>query len=138
MIVQSQKRGFINERTVNMRKYLIILAVLSLFFWVTPRQGYTDIFLDKAGKIKLYGNIRFRQESDFDSTQSDGTLRKNRNRTRNATKLGLRYQPIEPLLFNIRMRTGGLGGQKGQTVGAVTIVQNGFRETRGDFYIDKA
>ena len=57
--------------------------------------------------IDLYGDLRLRYESDFDSVKADGTTgREDRHRLRTRARLGLKITPTDLLTFDVRLRYG--------------------------------
>ncbi len=57
-------------------------------------------------KLKIYGDVRLRAESDWDSLQSDGTERVDRDRLRVRARIGFNYAYDEHISFGARLRTG--------------------------------
>lgn len=55
---------------------------------------------------KLFGDLRVRLESDYDSQRADGTLRDDRDRLRVRVRAGLEYAPDDRLTFAFRIRSG--------------------------------
>lgn len=113
----------------------------SLLFVITTLWGLglcgnvlADIPIDKDEKLKLYGDFRLRQEADFDSMQSNGIERKDRNRTRIRFRLGAKYEPLDDLLINVRGRTGAI---KSQQSPHLTVIESGW-DVKGDFFLDTA
>lgn len=116
-------------------KYTSLLFSI-LILWILGLCGnvLADIPIDKDEKLKLYGDFRLRQEADFDSMQSNGIERKDRDRTRIRFRLGTQYQPIDDLLVNVRARTGAI---KSQQSPHLTVVESGW-DVKGDFFLDTA
>lgn len=65
-----------------------------------------EIALGPDGKLKLFGDYRFRLESDWDSMQSDGSERQDRDRSRMRLRFGFSYGFDEHYSFGGRLRTG--------------------------------
>lgn len=107
--------------------FIFIVCLLSI-----SQNSFAETGLAK--NLKPYGDFRLRQESDFDSTQTDRIQRKDRNRTRIRLRLGLKYEPASYLLFNLRARTGDI---KSQQSPHMTIFQRGASDIEGDFFLDK-
>lgn len=57
-------------------------------------------------RLRLYGDMRSRVESDWDSRRTDGTLRDDRDRLRARLRVGFEYTPNPSLAFGGRLRTG--------------------------------
>jgi len=70
-------------------------------------------------KLKIYGDVRLRAESDWDSLQSDGTERADRDRLRVRGRIGFNYAYDEHISFGARLRTGNPQDQQSphQTLG---------------------
>ena len=63
--------------------------------------------------VDLYGDVRLRYELDYDSVRSDGvTARDDRNRFRARLRLGMKIQPTDSLLFDVRGRYGDSDSQQ--------------------------
>lgn len=65
-----------------------------------------------GGKLKLSGDARLRLERDWDSTQSNGTKRDDRDRVRGRLRFGFDYQYSETVTFGGRLRTGSRESQQ--------------------------
>lgn len=78
----------------------IALATLAAF----PAQA--EVKLDEAGKIGLYGDARLRLEADWDSQNSSGGQRSDRNRLRTRLRVGLNIAPAEKIKLGFRLRSG--------------------------------
>ena len=59
-----------------------------------------------SDQLKIYGDIRLRLESDFDSQRSNGTDRDDRDRFRMRFRLGLTFTPQEKIEVGVRLRSG--------------------------------
>lgn len=81
----------------------MLLAVISVF--VLSTSAYTDTNI-QDDRLKLYGDVRLRLESDWDSTKSDGTERDDRDRMRGRLRFGFDYKYNDIVLFGGRLRTG--------------------------------
>jgi len=57
-------------------------------------------------KLKLYGDVRFRSELDWDSQRADGTFRTDRARLRYRLRFGFKYKWDENVEFGGRVRSG--------------------------------
>ena len=71
-----------------------------------------QIKLTDDGSFSLYGDLRLRWESDFDSQKADGSKREDRDRLRARARIGINYKPSDEFLFNIRLRTGDNNSQQ--------------------------
>lgn len=65
-----------------------------------------------CGKWTTYGDLRLRYEYDWDSRQSDGTPRDDRQRLRARARLGVSYEPDDNWKFDVRARTGAEDSQQ--------------------------
>jgi len=68
--------------------------------------GWAATPLDDAGKLSAYGDFRARVESDWDSRNSDGSMRDDRTRLRVRFRAGLTYKANDNISFGARLRTG--------------------------------
>jgi len=62
--------------------------------------------------LKPYADFRFRYENDWDSVNSSGEARDDRQRLRMRGRVGLKFQPNDVLLFDLRARTGDADSQQ--------------------------
>ena len=77
-------------------------------------------------RVDLYGDLRLRYELDYDSVRADGvTARDDRNRFRTRARLGLKIQPTDWFMFDIRGRYGDSDSQQSPHV---TLWQDGGSE----------
>ncbi len=83
---------------------LCSLAVIGSLLALTPAMAAIE--LDGAGKVKMYGDFRFRLESDWDSQRADGSERDDRDRARIRARLGFTVNPGDNTEFGVRFRTG--------------------------------
>ncbi|MBI4242420.1 MAG: putative porin [Candidatus Rokubacteria bacterium] len=81
----------------------IAVAALLGGFAASPAAAQADS--EKPSKPKFFGDVRLRAESDWDSLQSDGTLRADRHRLRLRLRLGFSYAYDDHLSFGGRLRT---------------------------------
>lgn len=105
--------------TVRMQ-FIKLLVLASLLLFTTPANS--DINLDPDGVLKIYGDLRLRYEQDWDSTTPTGAKRKDRDRLRARARVGLKYQMLQDLLINVRVRT---GDNQSQQSPHVTLWQDG-------------
>ena len=70
-------------------------------------------------RLAIYGDVRLRAESDWDSRQSDGMERADRDRLRVRARIGFNYAYDEHISFGARLRTGNPQDQQSphQTLG---------------------
>jgi hypothetical protein len=61
---------------------------------------------EKADKLKLFGDVRFRTELDRNSMKTDGTKRADRDRFRYRLRFGFKYALNENFEFGGRIRSG--------------------------------
>lgn len=115
-------------------KHLALLAALLTCMLVAPT-ATADIDLTDDGVLKAYADLRLRWESDFDSTAPSGAERRDRDRFRIRARVGFKYQPIDELLVNLRIR---YGAQDSQQSPHVTIWQDhGDAGIQDQFVIDR-
>ena len=93
-------------------KILLTLTIVYLAVIAIPEPVYPEMILGEDGKLKLYGDLRFRLETDWDSQKSDGTERDDRTRARVRARLGLEYDPLSFLSFGARVVTGAKDSQQ--------------------------
>jgi len=77
--------------------------VTALALVVLPVEAQTPL---DDGKLTLYGDLRVRFESDWDSRREDGTLRDDRDRMRIRARVGLNWNPIDIVTVGVRLRSG--------------------------------
>jgi hypothetical protein len=65
-----------------------------------------------GGKLSLFGDVRLRLERDWDSMQSDGVEREDRDRMRARLRFGFTYHWSEVVSFGGRIRTGSRESQQ--------------------------
>lgn len=109
------------------------IAFAGVILWTAAaRYAAAEIALGDGNKLKVHGDMRFRVESDWDSMQSNGAKREDRDRTRMRFRLGFNYAYDEHYTVGGRVRSGAALDQQSphQTFG------DEF-ETKG-FNIDKA
>lgn len=89
-------------------------------FGIVGGTVYSPLHADEYGKeiadmVKIptvsdtltpYADFRFRYESDWDSVNSRGMPRADRDRLRIRGRIGLKFEPTESLSFEVRARTG--------------------------------
>jgi hypothetical protein len=110
---------------------ILLLAGAFLFSATTT----AAIPIDDAGKFSVYGDGRLRFEKDWDSYRSDGSQRSDRSRMRIRGRLGLVWQPLDLLKFDVRART---GNDDHQQSGHITILDfNGNDRGASDVNLDK-
>lgn len=63
-------------------------------------------------KVKFYGDLRLRLESDWDSHRADGTERDDRDRARFRARLGMKVNFSESWAANVRVRSGSKRSQQ--------------------------
>lgn len=90
--------------------------------------------VDKVG-FTVFGDFRIRAEADWDSQNSGGIDRKDRNRIRIRARLGLNYAANDVLSFGVRLRTGSDFSQQSPHI---TILDFDGNDTGdADFNLDK-
>jgi hypothetical protein len=99
-----------------------IVPLVALAAALSSLPARAEIPLDEAGTISLFGDFRFRVESDWDSQTSAGTERDDRDRARVRLRLGFRWEPTEHVSFEIQGRSGNTNSQQSPHV---TILQSG-------------
>ncbi len=109
-----------------MRKLLLLTFVL---FSVVTLKSFAQ---EKANKLKLYGDVRFRTELDRDSKKTDGSMRADRDRLRIRFRFGFKYTLNENVEFGGRIRSGNPDNAQSPHV----TLGDGFNSK--DLSIDKA
>jgi len=104
------------------RRANCLIAVLYCTAFLTGlsvRPAAADVEVKEPTKLKLFGDFRFRAESDWDSMQFDGTERADRDRLRIRFRLGFNYAYDDHISFGGRLRTGNPQDQQSphQTLG---------------------
>ena len=89
------------------------------------------VALDADGKVKMFGDMRFRAEAD-NSTKQDGTDR-DRNRLRLRARLGVSFTPNDIWSGRIRLSTGSTQGSPHETMQTVNDVTEGGNVPSTDF-----
>jgi len=89
-----------------MKRSKTYLAWWALLMLLLSNPSWGDKTLDDAGKWKLFGDVRLRFESDYDSQNSSGVARDDRSRARIRARTGLTYTMNENWLASVRIRTG--------------------------------
>lgn len=107
------------------------LALLLMTGLVLPAGA--EIKLDNEGKVGLYGDFRLRLESDFDSANSSGGERNDRNRMRIRMRAGLNVSPTEKLKFGVRLRTGSDDSQQSPHITMVDFDDNDTGDAHFNF-----
>ncbi|HEY3174806.1 MAG TPA: putative porin [Candidatus Polarisedimenticolia bacterium] len=87
----------------------LALAGLALLLAAPAR---ADVGLGKDEKLRVFGDFRFRLESDWDSQTPAGDERPDRNRARVRARLGFRYEPTAGINLALRVRTGKQASQQ--------------------------
>ncbi len=88
------------------------ILTLGLMLAVAAGPARADVALDAGGKLELYGDFRFRLESDWDSHRADGSERGDRDRARIRGRLGLKVELHERFALGLRLRTGSKASQQ--------------------------
>ncbi len=112
------------------------LAWWALSTMLLSNPSWADVDLDESGKLKLFGDVRFRFESDFDSQRSDGEERNDRDRARIRLRAGLKYNMTDHWLASARVRTGNSRSQQSPHLTFKDFSSND--EDDLDFVVDKA
>lgn len=79
---------------------------LALGILLAAGAASAQIRLDEEGKLTLYGDVRYRFESDWDSKRPDGAARDDRDRMRLRARLGFSWKIAAPVTVGARVRTG--------------------------------
>ncbi|MEO0445099.1 MAG: putative porin [Verrucomicrobiota bacterium] len=96
-------------------RFLVLLLALPFPLVATagPSSGDKSYLIeDPTPIISPYADFRFRYETDWDSSRPDGSLRDDRQRLRVRSRIGLKIEPNDQWLFNIRARTGNSAAQQ--------------------------
>ncbi len=89
------------------------------------------VSVDADGKVKLFGDMRFRAEAD-NSTKQDGTDR-DRNRLRLRARVGVSFTPNNAWSGKIRLATSSSQGSPHDTMQTVNDVTAGGKAPSADF-----
>ncbi|MFQ6006289.1 MAG: putative porin [Woeseia sp.] len=109
------------------------LAIAFTFGFTLPSQA--EVTFDQAGKISVYGDARFRLEADWDSRNSSGGQRADRNRLRTRLRLGLDIKPSDRIRLGFRLRSGSDLSQQSPHITLVDFDNNDTGDA--DFNLDK-
>jgi hypothetical protein len=95
------------------------LLVAALSGLSGARPAAAEVAVGADGRLKLFGDFRFRAEADRDSTQPDGLERPDRDRLRVRLRLGFSFAFDEHFRFGGRLRSGNPQDQQSphQTLG---------------------
>jgi len=83
-----------------------VLASLALISFLVDLPAAAETEQPPPPKLKFFGDLRLRAEADWDSLQSDGTERLDRDRLRVRARIGFIYAYDEHISFGARLRTG--------------------------------
>lgn len=89
----------------------------------------------KSDTVKFYGDFRTRIEADFDSQNSSGAERDDRERLRIRARLGFNYTPDETWDFGMRIRSGSDDSQQSPHITILDFSNNDTGDA--DFNFDK-
>jgi hypothetical protein len=90
---------------------------------------------DDGLKLDVYGDFRFRIESDWGTNEPDGAELEGRTRARVRARLGATFSPDDHVTLGLRIRTGLIEGQQ---VANITIYDfDGNNTGDADFLFDK-
>jgi hypothetical protein len=103
--------------------------VLAVMF---SQQSLAITLLDQ---LKVYGDVRLRLESDFDSQKSNGTDRDDRDRLRTRVRLGFTFKPREDIELGMRLRSGSDDSHQSPHITLVDFDNNDTGDS--DFNLDK-
>ncbi|MEM7356509.1 MAG: putative porin, partial [Acidobacteriota bacterium] len=90
--------------------------------WLCAAAGQAAIF-EKDG-LEIYGDVRVRLETDFDSRRADGSERDDRTRLRIRARLGLDYAASDHLSFGLRLRSGSDDSQQSPHITLIDFDDN--------------
>ena len=107
-----------------------LLVLLSFTFYC--QQNLADTLSDT---LKIYGDIRLRLESDFDSQRSNGIDRDDRDRLRMRARLGLTFTPQEGIEVGLRLRSGSDDSHQSPHITLLDFDDNDTGDA--DFNLDK-
>ncbi len=82
------------------------VALAIAFATVAAAPAQAEVKLDEAGKVGIYGDARLRLEADWDSQNSSGGERSDRNRLRTRFRVGVNFAPAEKIKLGFRLRSG--------------------------------
>ena len=80
--------------------------LLLMSFVLFAMMANTALAQEKANKLKLFGDVRFRTELDRNSKKSNGDMRADRDRFRFRFRFGFKYALSENFEFGGRIRSG--------------------------------
>jgi hypothetical protein len=113
-----------------------VFAAALLLAVVSPSQSATTglDWIDNNTNLTFYGDLRLRYEVDWDSQNSAGEMRDDRNRGRLRARLGFNYQLADDWSVGARVRTGDSRSQQSPHLTFVT--DDGTRDEL-DFVVDR-
>ncbi|MBI1367144.1 MAG: hypothetical protein GC162_00670 [Planctomycetes bacterium] len=116
-----------------MSRLTLALTLFAGLLACLPAHADWPLTPDKS--LTVYGDLRLRWEQDWDSTDPAGADRRDRDRFRIRARAGLKWQPANALLLNVRVRTGDNNSQQSPHI---TLWQDrGDEGDQGDFNIDR-
>ncbi len=125
MIGQKTDKPFRSPGKSGLGSAIVLLSAL------TANSSDAAVALDREGKIKLFGDMRFRAEVD-DSTKQDGTER-DRNRLRLRARLGVSFTPNDAWSGKIRLATSSSQGSPHETMETVNDITAKGKAPSADF-----
>ncbi len=112
---------------------LAAMALAIALATMTAPAAKAEVKLDDAGKIGIYGDARFRFESDWDSKNSSGGERDDRNRLRTRLRLGLNVAPAENIKLGFRLRSGSDFSQQSPHITLIDFDDNDTGDSHFNF-----
>jgi hypothetical protein len=98
---------------VKSRDFVFALAAWMLVFPAAPSRAETGLeWIDENDSITFNADLRLRYELDWDSEQSDGSEREDRNRGRLRARFGATFDFSEEWSVGARIRTGSRRSQQ--------------------------
>ncbi|MCK4840676.1 MAG: putative porin [Methylococcales bacterium] len=94
---------------MKIKKTIYYCCLLSAL--ITISAPASAAFYDKDG-LQVYGDIRLRIETDYQSNKADGTMRHDRVRLRTRGRLGVNYSFLDYFSVGTRIRTGSNASQQ--------------------------
>ncbi len=111
-------------RTARRRIRLVALIAATLT-GLAVTAARADLYSNE--ELRIYSDIRIRNEADWDSLRADGSERDNRTRLRIRFRLGFEFEASEALTLNVRLRS---GPDESQQSSNITIVN--YDESDGE------
>ncbi len=103
---------------------ILVVAILCLVAISMAPPAWPGIALDDEGRASVYGDFRLRLESDWDSVQSDGQDREDRDRMRIRARVGFDFKATDYMDMGIRLRSGSDDSQQSPHITVIDFDDN--------------